>query len=53
MTIDYKSRDEKLQCDINRVAAKMPALSVGRTDNYKYLAGEEILPPHQQDNTRS
>ena len=35
MTIDYKSRDEKLQYDINRVTAKMPALSAGKTDNYK------------------
>ena len=53
MTTDYKGRDEKLQYDINRVAAKMTALSAGKTDNYKYLAGEEILPPHQQDNTRN
>ena len=53
MTIDDKSRDEKSQYDINRVAAKMSALSAGKTDNYEYHAGEEILPPHQQDNTRS
>ena len=32
MTIDGKIRDEKLQYDINREAAKMWALSSGRTD---------------------
>ena len=29
MTIDYKIRDEKLQYDINREAAKISALSSG------------------------
>ena len=43
MTIDDKMRDEKLQYDINREAAKIPALSSGKIDKYEFLAGEEIL----------
>ena len=45
MTIDDKIRDEKLQYKINREAAKISALSSGRTDKYEYLTGEEIIPP--------
>ena len=48
MTIDDKIRDEKLQYDINREAAKISALSSGKVDKYKYLTGEEILPPGQK-----
>ena len=44
MTIEDQIRDEKLQHDINREAAKIPALSSGKIDKYAYLAGEEILP---------
>ena len=44
MTIDDKIRDEKLQYDINRKAAKISALSSGKIDKYEYLTGEEILP---------
>ena len=44
MTIDGKIRDEKLQYDINREAAKISALSSGKIDKYEYLRGEEILP---------
>ena len=44
MTIDDKIRDEKLQFDINREAAKISALSSGKIDKYEYLANEEILP---------
>ena len=44
MTIDDKIRDEKLQYDINREAAKISALSSGKIDKYEYLTGEEILP---------
>ena len=47
MTIDDKIRDEKLQYDINREAAKISALSSGKIDKYEYLTGEEILPPDQ------
>ena len=48
MTIDDKIRDEKLQYDINREAAKISALSSGKIDKYEYLTGEEILPSNQQ-----
>ena len=44
MIIDDKIRDEKLQYDINREAAKISALSSGKTDKYEYLTAETILP---------
>ena len=47
MTIDDNIRDEKLQYDINRAAAKISVLSSGKIDKYEYLTGEEILPPPQ------
>ena len=47
MTIDDKIRNEKLQYDIKRVAAKISVLSSGKIDKYEYLTGEEILPPQQ------
>ena len=34
MTIDSKIRDEKLQYDINRETAKIPALSSEKIDKY-------------------
>ena len=46
MTIDDKIKDEKLQYDINREAAKISALSSGKIDKYEYLTGE-ILPSDQ------
>ena len=46
MTIDDQIRDEKLQYDINREAAKISTLSSGKIDQYEYLTGEEILPPN-------
>ena len=48
MTIEDQIRDEKLQCDINREAAKISALSSGKTDKYEYPTGQEILPSSQQ-----
>ena len=48
MTIEDQIREEKLQYDINREAAKISALSSGKTDKYEYLTGEEILPSTQQ-----
>ena len=48
MTIDDKIRDEKLQYDINREAAKISALSSGKIDKYEYLTGEEILSSDQR-----
>ena len=44
MTIDDNIREEKLQKDINREAAKIWRLSSGNIDKYEYLTGEEILP---------
>ena len=48
MMIDDKIRDEKLQDDINREAAKISALSYGIIDKYECLTGEEIPPPDQR-----
>ena len=48
MTIEDQIRDEKLQYDINRAAAKISALSSGKIDKYEYLTGEEILPSNKQ-----
>ena len=47
MTIVEKTRDEKLQYDINRAAAKIYALLSGKTDECAYLMYEKILPPQQ------
>ena len=48
MTIEDQIKDEKLQYDINREAAKISTLSSGKLDKYEYLTGEEILPSNQQ-----
>ena len=40
MTIEDQIKDEKVQYDINREAAKISALSSGKIDKYEYL--EEI-----------
>ena len=48
MTIEDQIKDEKLQYDINREAAKILALSSGKIDKYEYLTGEEILLSNQQ-----
>ena len=48
MTIEDQIKDEKLQYDINREAAKISALSSGKIDKYEYLTSEEILPSNQQ-----
>ena len=48
MTIKDQIKDEKLQYDINREAAKISALSSGKIDKYEYLTGEDILPSGQQ-----
>ena len=51
MTIDDKIGNEKLQCDINREAANISALSSGKIDIYEYLTCEEILPSDQRQIT--
>ena len=48
MTINDQIKDEKLQYDINREAAKIPALSSRKLHKYEYLTGEDILPSPQQ-----
>ena len=50
MTLEDQIRDEKLQYDINREAAKISALSPGKIYKYEYLSGEEILPSNQPQN---
>ena len=47
MTINDQIRDEKLQYDINREAAKTSALLSGKIHKYQYLTGEDILPSTQ------
>ena len=47
MTSDDKVRDEKLQCNINREAAKVSALSSGKIDKYECLIGDEISTSDQ------
>ena len=48
MTINDQIRDEKLQYDIKREAAKISALLSGKIRKYEYLTGEEILLSNQQ-----
>ena len=48
MTINDQIRDEKLQYDINKEAAKISSLSSHNFRKYEYLAGEDILPSNQQ-----
>ena len=53
MTINDQIRDEKLQYDVNREAAKISAFSSGEIYKYEYLTGEDILPSNQQQNNRT
>ena len=48
MTINDQIKDENLQYDINREAAKISALSSRTLHKYEYLTGEDILPSNQQ-----
>ena len=48
LIINDQIEDEKLQCDINREAAKISASSSGKTQIYEYLTGEDILSSNQQ-----
>ena len=48
MTVNGQIKDEKLQYDINREAAKILALSSGKIHKYEYLTGEDILLSTQQ-----
>ena len=42
-----KIRDQKLQYDINRIAAKISSLLSGKIDKNEYPAGEGLLPSDQ------
>ena len=48
MTIDDQIRDENLQYDITREAAKISALSSKEFSKYEYLSSKEILPSNQK-----
>ena len=48
MNINDPTKDEKLQYDINREAAKISALTSQNLHEYEYLTGEDILPSNQQ-----
>ena len=48
MTINDQIKDEKLQYNIDREAAKISALSSGKIHKYEHLTGEGILPSNQQ-----
>ena len=50
MTINDQIKDEKLQY-INREAAKISVLSLGKLHKYEFLTGEDILPSTQQQIT--
>ena len=51
MTTDDQIRDEKLQYDMYREAAKISALSSNKIGKCEYLTGEEILPSNQKQIT--
>ena len=48
MTNKDQIKDEKLQCDINRKAAIISALSSGKRHKYENVTREDILPSNQQ-----
>ena len=48
MTTNDQIRDEKLQYDINREAAKISSKSSSNFSKYEYLTDEDILPSNQQ-----
>ena len=48
MTINGQIRDEKLQYDVNREAAKISALSSGKIHKYECLTGKDTLPSNHQ-----
>ena len=53
MITDDQIENKKLEYNINRVAAKMSALSSGKTNKYKYFTAEEILPFNKKGNRMS
>ena len=47
MTINNKIKDEKMQYDTNREAAKVSALSSGKADKQECFTGKKILSSDQ------
>ena len=47
MMIDDQIKDEKIHHDNIKEAAKISVLSLSKTNKYKYLTGEEMLPSNQ------
>ena len=43
----YKIKDEKLQYDINKEAAKLSALPSGKIDKHEFFTGRYMLPSDQ------
>ena len=52
MTVEDKIKYEKLQYNIKIEAAKIPALSSRKVDEFDYLTGEEILLSDQRRMTK-
>ena len=48
MTINDQIKDEKLQYNVKKEAAKISALSSGQLRKCEYLTGEDILPSTKQ-----
>ena len=48
MIINDQIKDEKLQYDVNREAAKISVLPSGKIRKCEYLTGEDILPSNRQ-----
>ena len=42
-TIDYKIKQNKVQCNLNRQTAKISALSSENVRNYKFLTGKDVF----------
>ena len=48
MKMKYKIRDEKVEYNINREAAKISALSSGKIYKFEYLTSKEVLLSNQR-----
>ena len=49
MTNDDTIRNGKVQCNINREAAKISTLSSSKIEKYEFLTDKEILLSDQKD----
>ena len=48
MTIDDQTKDEKIQCNINREAEKISALLQRKADKCEFFTNKETLPSNQK-----